>query len=87
MILFLCIKIQIVTLILFMVDHPSKNGAKNYKLYGISHHSGTLHGGHYIGDVMNIDDGSWYNCNDSRCKKQISADTNSTSAYVLFYMM
>lgn len=49
-------------------NHPSKDRAKNYKLYGISHHSGTLHGGHYIGDVMNIDDGTWYNCNDSRCK-------------------
>jgi len=64
-----------------------KDRAKNYKLYGISHHSGTLYGGHYIGDVMNIDDGSWYNCNDSRCQKTVSADTNSTSAYVLFYMM
>jgi len=70
----------------FIGDYE-KDRAKNYKLYGISHHSGTLYGGHYIGDVMNIDDGSWYNCNDSRCQKTVSADTNSTSAYVLFYMM
>ena len=73
--------------IFIFTDHPSKHGAGKYKLYGISHHSGTLYGGHYIGDVMNVDDGTWYNCNDSRCTKTISADTNSTSAYVLFYMM
>lgn len=28
---------------------PSLKGAANYTLYGISHHSGTLYGGHYIG--------------------------------------
>ena len=50
-------------------NHISKDRAKTYKLYGISHHSGSLHGGHYIGDVMNLDDGTWYNCNDSRCQK------------------
>lgn len=50
-------------------DHKSKDRAKSYKLYGISHHSGTLHGGHYIGEVMNMDDGAWYLCNDSRCSK------------------
>lgn len=66
--------------------HQSRVGARGYKLYGISHHSGTLYGGHYIGDVMNLDDGTWYNCNDSRCHKTISADTNSASAYVLFYI-
>ena len=30
------------------IDHDSKKKAK-YNLYGISHHSGTLYGGHYIG--------------------------------------
>lgn len=29
--------------------HDSRKSAKNYSLYGISHHSGTLNGGHYIG--------------------------------------
>lgn len=28
---------------------PSLSGARTYHLYGISHHSGTLYGGHYIG--------------------------------------
>ena len=36
-------------------DHSSKNNARSYQLYGISHHSGTLNGGHYIGEVMNLD--------------------------------
>ena len=52
----------------------------------MSHHSGTLYGGHYIGEVTNLDDGAWYNCNDSRCHKVATADINSASAYVLFYI-
>ena len=32
---------------LFNLDHPTKAKA-NYNLYGISHHSGSLYGGHYI---------------------------------------
>ena len=67
-------------------EHHSASNAGQYKLYGISHHSGTLYGGHYIGEAMNLDDGTWYMCNDSRCSKQSSADTNSASAYVLFYI-
>ena len=54
---------------LFNIAHPSKAKAKDYKLYGISHHSGTLYGGHYIGEVSNLDTGAWYNCNDSHCSK------------------
>lgn len=50
-------------------NHPSSVGAGSYKLYGISHHSGTLYGGHYIGDVMNLDDGTWFSCNDSRVQR------------------
>ena len=26
----------------------------NYSLYGISHHSGTLYGGHYIGYIFEL---------------------------------
>jgi ubiquitin C-terminal hydrolase len=36
-------------------NHSSKNLASKYKLYGISKHSGDLEGGHYVGDVMNVD--------------------------------
>jgi len=37
----------------------------NYKLYGVSHHSGSLYGGHYICEVQNVTTGRWYRCNDS----------------------
>jgi len=45
----------------------SKSNA-NYELYGISHHSGSLSGGHYIADVKTTD-GSWFRCNDSMISK------------------
>ena len=35
-------------ILLTHIEHESKRSAK-YQLYGISHHSGTLYGGHYIG--------------------------------------
>lgn len=54
-------------------------------MYGISHHSGTLYGGHYVGEAMNMDSGQWYNCNDSHVSKT-SLSGASTSAYVLFYI-
>jgi ubiquitin C-terminal hydrolase len=52
----------------------------------MSHHSGTLYGGHYIGEVLN-DDGKWYRCNDSWVTSINEADLESSSAYVLFYIM
>ncbi len=35
-------------LVFIFLEHESKKSAK-YQLYGMSHHSGTLYGGHYIG--------------------------------------
>ncbi len=63
-------------------SHDSVKKAK-YKLYGISHHSGTLYGGHYFADVRN-EEGSWYHCNDSHASKT-RPDLDSASSYVLFY--
>lgn len=65
--------------------HESKMYAKNYCLYGMSKHSGSLNGGHYIGDVKDIDTNRWYNCNDSSVSTT-SASSSSSSAYVLFYI-
>ena len=68
-------------------NHSSLKQADSYKLYGISHHSGSLNGGHYVGEVMNVDDRKWYNCNDSHVSQSRSgADKSSSSAYVLFYV-
>jgi ubiquitin C-terminal hydrolase len=40
---------------IFPLEHSSKQKASNYLLYGVSHHSGGLDGGHYIGQVLDID--------------------------------
>ena len=66
------------------IEHESKINAKTYSLYGMSKHSGSLNGGHYIGDVKDIDTNKWYNCNDSSVSST-SPSSSSSSAYVLFY--
>ena len=39
-----------------LIEHDSIKIAHNYKLYGISKHSGSLNGGHYVGDVRDVDE-------------------------------
>jgi ubiquitin C-terminal hydrolase len=81
------LRIQVsIHLYTLFTDHESKHQAK-YQLYGMSHHSGTLYGGHYIGEVQNLSTGKWYDCNDSWVKQIGSPDTESASCYVLFYVM
>ena len=68
-------------------EHPSRDSAATYKLYGISHHSGSLHGGHYVGEVLDFDSGKWYECNDDSCSRnRFGPPGASRSAYVLFYI-
>lgn len=38
-------------------------------------------------EVMNCETGKWYDCNDSWVKSISGHDTESSSAYVLFYVM
>jgi ubiquitin C-terminal hydrolase len=38
------------------LEHESIKNAHSYKLYGISKHSGNLNGGHYVGDVRDVDE-------------------------------
>ena len=42
-------------------------------------------GGHYTAHVRNLDDGLWYDCNDSWCTLEDIDRIVSTEAYVLFY--
>ena len=70
-----------------MTAHPSKRGATQYQLYGITHHSGSLYGGHYVSEVFNFGDNRWYDCNDSHVRRTSAPDTSSSSAYLLFYVM
>eukprot|EP01084_Bolivina_argentea_P124838 221222_1 len=56
-----------------------------YDLFAVSIHSGGLGGGHYIANAKNLDNGEWYEFDDS-CVTGISEDAAyTTSAYVLFY--
>lgn len=64
-------------------EHSSVKNA-NYELYGVSHHMGTMYGGHYIAEVKDKS-GKWYRCNDSHVTAISSPDTQSSSAYVVFY--
>jgi len=66
--------------------HPSVNNAE-YWLYGISHHVGSLSGGHYTSDIRNIKTGTWFHCDDSSVSGFELPDIPSSSAYVLFYVM
>ena len=61
-----------------------RNGFK-YRLFAISHHSGSLSGGHYFAEVENAFDKSWYNLNDSIVSSCRQPASSSSTAYVLFY--
>mmetsp|Transcript_25921 Transcript_25921/g.40576 ORF Transcript_25921/g.40576 Transcript_25921/m.40576 type:complete len:175 (+) Transcript_25921:89-613(+) len=56
-----------------------------YDLYGITNHSGSLEGGHYIAHCKNFDDNKWYCYNDSRVSTVGSEPPVDNSAYLLFY--
>lgn len=49
-------KFKIFFVLLTFLEHDSIKYAHNYKLYGISKHSGSLNGGHYVGDVRDVDE-------------------------------
>ena len=55
-----------------------------YSLYGIGNHSGTIDFGHYYAYIK-LNNKTWYEYNDSMVRKIGNIDTNSRSAYTLFY--
>lgn len=58
-----------------------------YDLTGVSLHSGSLGGGHYTAQCKCVDDGKWYDFNDSRVTPMGNAERISKSgAYVLFFV-
>eukprot|EP01006_Ploeotia_vitrea_P021237 TRINITY_DN53592_c0_g1_i1.p1 TRINITY_DN53592_c0_g1~~TRINITY_DN53592_c0_g1_i1.p1 ORF type:complete len:981 (+),score=58.94 TRINITY_DN53592_c0_g1_i1:22-2943(+) len=64
-------------------DAPTEGGTV-YDLYAVSHHSGSLYGGHYTATALSGD--SWMDFNDSRVSTvRREDDIVSSSAYVLFY--
>ncbi|XP_049922542.1 ubiquitin carboxyl-terminal hydrolase 47-like [Epinephelus moara] len=64
---------------------------KEYKLYGMVNHIGSLRGGHYTATILCSEDKTWYEFNDdhvSQVKQQPFAETstyNSMTAYLLMY--
>lgn len=57
-----------------------------YNLYGVSHHSGSLHGGHYTAVAKNPN-GHWYDFNDDSTRQIVAPSGVSSSAYLLFYQL
>ena len=67
-------------------EYCSKDISSEYNLYGISHHSGYMGGGHYVADIKNSD-GKWYHCDDSHASASRSDPSSSgASQYLLFYV-
>ncbi|GIL67582.1 hypothetical protein Vafri_20952 [Volvox africanus] len=59
-----------------------------YQLVAVSHHSGSLEGGHYTAQARSCLDGQWYNFNDSCVRREPGRPSgSSSSAYVLFYRL
>jgi ubiquitin carboxyl-terminal hydrolase 4/11 len=56
-----------------------------YDLYAVSHHSGSLYGGHYTAVCRNPKNNKWYNYNDSSVSETTPESAVSGQAYVLFY--
>jgi len=58
-----------------------------YDLYAVSNHVGGLGSGHYTAYGKNRFDDSWYEFNDSSCRRisERTLRSNSSSAYLLFY--
>mmetsp|Transcript_75651 Transcript_75651/g.122838 ORF Transcript_75651/g.122838 Transcript_75651/m.122838 type:complete len:244 (-) Transcript_75651:412-1143(-) len=65
-------------------ESPDRDSCQ-YMLYGISNHSGSTEGGHYIAHCKNYDDSSWYCFNDQRVTLVGSQPPIDASAYLLFY--
>lgn len=61
-----------------------RKGSPVYELIGMSHHSGSLEGGHYTASARSAADGKWYSFNDSIVRRQ-EARLEGGSAYVLVY--
>jgi ubiquitin C-terminal hydrolase len=69
----------------YIDSFASSDASLSYDLYGVIHHSGGLHWGHYWATCKNFRDNKWYSLNDSSVKSANKRDIVAKSAYVLFY--
>lgn len=59
-----------------------------YKLTGVICHIGSLQGGHYYAFCKNIDDDTWFLCDDINISKvELNNVLNCNNAYMLFYSL
>jgi len=54
-----------------------------YRLYAVSNHSGSIHGGHYIAHVKHGE--QWYYASDSHTSREDLKRVLNAEAYLLFY--
>lgn len=68
-------------------DNEEVSASKmKYSLYGISHHSGYMSGGHYVADIKNMTgDKKWHHWDDSFVSSLTEPSNSGSSPYVLFY--
>ena len=66
------------------IDKDCYKDSAKYTLYGIGNHYGSINFGHYYAYIK-INDGKWYEFNDSKVSEYIINSRNSSEAYVLFY--
>ncbi|XXQ37928.1 Ubiquitin carboxyl-terminal hydrolase [Plasmodiophora brassicae] len=66
--------------------NPAMKG-RQYDLFAVSNHFGSLGGGHYTAYVKNLVDGLWYNMDDSMVSRTEPSSVKSEAAYVLFYAL
>lgn len=65
------------------VSNPGEG--KVYRLFGVTNHTGTLEGGHYIGCARNPASGDWFTYDDHVIRPMKADQTRKKEAYLLFY--
>jgi len=61
------------------------NRYKNYQLYGVCNHFGTMEGGHYIANCYSQVYKKWYKYDDNEVFETEESQVKSGAAYILFY--
>ena len=75
----------------FRVDNDTYRWMSNpeecreYRLYGVTNHTGTLDGGHYTGCSRNPSSGDWFMYDDHVIRPMKVDQTKKKEAYLLFY--
>ena len=63
----------------------NKEEGRVYRLFGVTNHTGTLEGGHYIGCARNPVSGDWFTYDDHVIRPMKADQTRKKEAYLLFY--